>query len=144
MKKQGSILIEVIAAIMILMMTITFIVNTAVQSKNMLKKRILQEEVSRTVCNLMNEFKYNITKEEIEKMLSEENNLIGFRYSTDLSEQLVNTDIKELAHGNDIEVSKLAESNMGLRLKIVAKIYSNKNEVIVEKEFTKSWWMDET
>lgn len=144
MKKQGSILIEVIAAIMIFMMTITFIVNTAVQSKNMLKKRILQEEVSRTLCNLMNEFKYNITKEEIEKMLSEENNLIGFRYSTDLSEQLVNTDIKELAHGNDIEVSKLAESNMGLRLKIVAKIYSNKNEVIVEKEFTKSWWMDET
>ncbi|EHI99725.1 hypothetical protein CDLVIII_3149 [Clostridium sp. DL-VIII] len=143
MKKQGSILIEVIAAAMILMLTTTFMVSTIIQSRNMLKERILQEEVSRTICNLISEFKYNLTKEEIEDMLSREDDKIGLKYSEDLSRQLVDTDVKDLECGDDIKISRLSENNMGVKLKIEAKINSDGEEVVLEKEFTKSWWMDE-
>lgn len=143
MKKQGSILIEAIASIMILMLTTTFVVNSSIQASNKLKERILQEEVSRTVCNLINEFKFNVSKKEIDVMLMEGNNKRGFKYSKDLSKQLINTDVRELKHGNDIEIRKIEDSDIGLKLKITAKIHENDNEVTVEKEFIKSWWMDE-
>lgn len=143
MKKQGNILIEVVAASMILTLTTTFIVSASIQNSNILKERILKQEVSLTVSNLINEFKYNITKEEIEQMLLEGNEKIGLKYDESLSKKLINTDIGNLEQGNDIEVTKIDEDDMGLNLKITAKVNDNKNEVIVEKEFTKSWWMDE-
>lgn len=143
MKKQGSILIEVAAAVMILMITTTFVVNTYIQNTNKLKERVLQEEVNRTVCNIINEFKYNLSKQQIEEMLVEGDNKIGFKYSKDLSKQLISTHIRDLEPGNDVKVSKIEDSDIGLKLKISAKINSSKNEVAVEKEFTKSWWMDE-
>lgn len=143
MKKQGNILIEVVAASMILTLTTTFIVSASIQNNNILKERILKQEVSLTVSNLINEFKYNITKEEIEQMLLESNGKIGLKYDESLSKKLINTDIGNLEQGNDIEVTKIDEDDMGLNLKITAKVNDNKNEVIVEKKFTKSWWMDE-
>ena len=62
MRKQGSILIEVMVAIMILSLTTTFIISTSIQNTNVLKERILLEEVNRDVCNLMHELKYNMTR----------------------------------------------------------------------------------
>ena len=38
---------------------------------------------------------------------------------------------------------KISEDDIGLNLEIVANIKVGKNEVNVEKKFTKSWWMDE-
>ena len=141
MKKQGSILIEVIASVMILTLTTTFIISASIQNADVLKKRILLEEVNRAVCNLTNEFKYNISTKEIEELLSTEK--IGFKYDRDFSEKLLNKDIKELEKGKDIEISKIGEDSVGLKLKIQASIKIEKNEVNVENEFTKSWWMDE-
>ena len=141
MKKQGSILIEVIASVMILTLTTTFIISASIQNADVLKERILLEEVNRAVCNLTNEFKYNMSKEEIEELLSDEK--IGFKYDRDFSKKLLNTNIKELEQGEDIEVSKIGEDSVGLKLKIQANIKIEKNEVNVENEFTKSWWMDE-
>jgi hypothetical protein len=141
MKKQGSILIEVIASVMILTLTTTFIISASIQNADVLKERILLEEVNRAVCNLTNEFKYNISTKEIEELLSNEK--IGFKYDRDFSEKLLNKDIKELEKGKDIEISKIGEDSVGLKLKIQASIKIEKNEVNVENEFTKSWWMDE-
>lgn len=141
MKKQGSILIEAIASIMILTLTTTFIISASIQNADILKKRILEEEVSRSVYNLTNEFKYNISKEEIEEVLSDEK--IGFKYDSDFSKRLLDTDIKDLERGEDIEVSKIGEDSVGLKLKIIANVKIEENEVSVENEFTKSWWMDE-
>lgn len=141
MKKQGSILIEVIASIMILTLTTTFIISASIQNADILKKRILEEEVNRSVYNLTNEFKYNISKEEIENVLSNEK--IGFKYDSDFSKRLLNTDIKNLEQGYDIQVSKIGEDSVGLKLKIIANVKIEKTEVNVENEFTKSWWMDE-
>ena len=141
MKKQGSILIEVIASVMILTLTTTFIISASIQNADVLKERILIEEVNRAVCNLTNEFKYNISTKEIEELLSNEK--IGFKYDRDFSKKLLNKDIKELEKGKDIEISKIGEDSVGLKLKIQASIKIEKNEVNVENEFTKSWWMDE-
>ena len=94
MKKQGSILIEVVASIMILTLTSTFIVSTVIQNTKVLEERILLEEVNRTVCNLTNEFKYNMSKEEIEELLIDKK--IGFKYDSDFSNRLVKMNIEDL------------------------------------------------
>ena len=141
MKKQGSILIEVAASIMILTLTTTFIISTSIQNMDILKERILLEEVNRDVCNLINEFKYNMTKKEIEELLSDEK--VGFKYNKDFSKELLNSSVKDLKRGEDIEITKIGEDNLILKLKIQTNINNGKSEVEIEKEFTKSWWMDE-
>ena len=141
MKKQGSILIEVMVSIMILSLTTTFVISTSIQNTDILKERILLEEVNRAVSNLIHEFKYNMTKDEIEKLLIDEK--IGFKYDKDFSRRLFDSEIKNLEAGEDIEVTKISEDSVGLKLNIQVKIKTEKNEVTLENEFTKSWWMDE-
>lgn len=141
MKKQGNMLIEVVASIMILLLTTTFIISTSIQNNDILKERILLEEVNRDICNLINEFKYNMTRDEIEKMLG--NDKIKLKYDKDFSKKLLNLDIKDLEAGQDIEISKIGEDSIGLKIKIQANIKIEKREINVSNEFTKSWWMDE-
>lgn len=141
MKKQGSIIVEAIASIMILSLTTTFIVSACMQNSKILKERILCEEANRAVANLINEFKYNISSEEIEKML--ENGQIGFRYNRDFSTKLLSSDVENLENGEEIWISKVSDEEIGLKLKIVANIRNDEIETSIEKEFTKSWWMDE-
>jgi len=141
MKKQGSMLIEVVASIMILLLTTTFIISTSIQNIDILKERILLEEVNRDVCNLKNEFKYNINRNEIEEMLG--NNKIRLKYDKDFSRKLLDLNIRDLEKGQDIEISKIGEDSIGLKLKIQANIKIEKSEVNITNEFIKSWWMDE-
>ncbi|MVX64845.1 hypothetical protein GKZ28_14200 [Clostridium chromiireducens] len=141
MKKQGSIIVEAIASIMILSLTTTFIVSACMQNSKTLKERILCEEANRAVANLINEFKYNISSEEIEKML--ENGQIGFRYDRDFSTKLLSSNVENLENGEEIWISKVSDEEIGLKLKIVANIRNDEIVTIIEKEFTKSWWMDE-
>jgi len=141
MKKQGSILIEVMVSIMILSLTTTFIISTSMQNTDILKERILSERVNRDVCNLIHEFKYNMTRDEIEELLINEK--IGFKYDRDFSRRLLDSEIKNLEPGKDIEVTKIGEDSVGLKIMIQANIKIEKSEVSTENEFTKSWWMDE-
>jgi hypothetical protein len=141
MKKQGSILIEVMASIMILTLTTTFIISASLQNMQVLKERILLEEVNRDVCNLINEIKYNLPKEEIKDMLKDEK--IGFKYCEDFSKKLLSMSVKELEKGNEIEITKIDEDDFGIRFKVKTNIKNEKSEAVIEKEFTKSWWMDE-
>ena len=141
MKKQGSMLIEVVASIMILLLTTTFIISTSIQNIDILKERILLEEVNRDVCNLKNEFKYNINRNEIEEML--DNKKIRLKYDKDFSRKLLKLNIRDLEKGEDIEISKIGEDSIGLKLKIQANIKIEKSEVNITNEVIKSWWMDE-
>ena len=141
MKKQGSILIEVVASIMILTLTTTFIVSTSIKNMQVIKERILLEEVNRDVCNLINEFKYNLTKEEINEMLKD--GKIGYKYSKDFSKKLLSMPVKELENGNEIEITKIGEDDIGIQLKVETNIENEKSDVVIERKFTKSWWMDE-
>lgn len=141
MKKPGSILIEVIASLMILSLTTTFIISASIQNSDTLRERILLEEANRDVSNLMKEFKYNMSREEIEMLLN--NGEIGFKYESGFSKKLIDTNVEDLEKGNDIEVSKIEESDLGLKFKIHTNIKIENNDINLEKEFTKSWWMDE-
>ena len=141
MKKPGSILIEVIASLMILSLTTTFIISASIQNSDTLRERILLEEANRNVSNLMKEFKYNMSREEIEALI--DNGEIGFNYESKKKKKLIDTNVEDLEKGNDIEVSKIEESDLGLKLKIHTNIKIENNEMNLDKEFIKSWWMDE-
>lgn len=140
-KKEGSILIEVMVGIAILTLSTIFIINATIENFNIIKKRILAEEVNRAVYNLMNEIKYNISKERLEEMLS--NGEFGLEYDKDLSKSLISKEIYELNSGNEIKIIMLEEEGTGLKLKIEANVEREENEINIEKEFNKSWWMDE-
>lgn len=141
MKKEGSMLIEVMVSIAILTLTTIFIISANIENSNIIKKRILAEEVNRGVYNLMNEIKYNISKSEIEEILSEGE--IELEYNKDFSKKLLNRKINELNTGEEIKITMFKEDNMDLKIKIEANVKRDGNEVNVEREFNKSWWMDE-
>ena len=141
MKKEGSMLIEVMVSIAILTLTTIFIISANIENSNIIKKRILAEEVNRGVYNLMNEIKYNISKSEIEEILSEGE--IELEYNKDFSKKLLNRKINELNTGEEIKITMFKEDNVDLKIKIEANVKRDGNEVNVEREFNKSWWMDE-
>lgn len=141
MKKEGSILIEVVASLMIISLTSTFIVKANIQNYRILKERMLSEEVNRTVYNIINEFKYNVDKNEINNLL--ENNEVGFQYYDNFSEDLINKNISDFQRGDDIKIMKVGEDEKKLKFKIEANIKEDNNEINVEEDFTKSWWMDD-
>lgn len=141
MKKEGSILIEVVASLMVISLTSTFIVKTNIQNYRILKERMLSEEVNRTVYNIINEFKYNVDKNEINNLL--ENDEVGFQYYDNFSKDLMNKSISDFKRGDDIKIMKIGEDEKRLKLKIEANVKEHNNEINVEEDFTKSWWMDD-
>ena len=141
MRKKGSILIEIVVSTMILAITTTFVISASIQNMQILKERILLEEVNRDISNLINEFKYNLTRDEIKEILNNEK--IGFKYSDDFSKKLLTSSVNELEKGNDIEVTKIGEDSLGIKLKVKTNIKNEKSEAVINREFIKSWWMDE-
>lgn len=141
MKKKGSVLIEIIAGITILTLATTFIVSASIENLKVLKKRILSEEVNRTIYNLMNEVKYNTSSEQIEELLQDGN--ISFKYSENISNILLMKQIEDLDRGEEIKISIIGEDDIGLKLKIEANVKKEENEINIEKDFNKSWWMNE-
>jgi hypothetical protein len=141
MREKGSILIEIVVSTMILTLTTTFVISASIQNMQILKERILLEEVNRDISNLINEFKYNLTREEINEILNNEK--IGFKYSDDFSKKLLTSPVNDLEKGNDIEVIKLGEDSLGIKLMVQTNIKNEKIEAVINREFIKSWWMDE-
>ena len=140
-KKEGSLLIEVMASIAILTLSITFIISANIENFKIIKARILAEEINRSVYNLINEIKYNISKEHIEELLSDGE--IGFSYDKEFSKDLLSKEIDDFNRGEEIKIIMIGEDEIGLRLKIEANIKREENEINIGKEFNKSWWMDE-
>lgn len=140
-KKEGSLLIEVMASIAILTLSTTFIISANIENFKIIKKRILAEEVNRSVYNLMNEIKYNTSKQHIEELLSDGE--IGFVYDKEFSKDLIIKEIEYFTKGEEIKIIMIGEDDIGLMLKIEANIKREENEINIEKEFNKSWWMDE-
>lgn len=141
MREKGSILIEIVVSTMILTLTTTFVISASIQNMQILKERILLEEVNRDISNLINEFKYNLTREEINEILNNEK--IGFKYSDDFSKKLLISPVNELEKGNDIQVIKLGEDSLGIKLMVQTNVKNEKIEAVINREFIKSWWMDE-
>lgn len=138
---KGSILIEVIASIMILTLTSIFIVSASIKNLNVIRERTKREEVNRAICNIIKELDYNNSKQEIDELLKD--GKTGFKYDENLSQKLMDVGIKDLERGDNIQIIKISEDSRGMNLKVTANIVDGISNLRIEKDFTKSWWMDE-
>ncbi|MBW6410929.1 hypothetical protein [Clostridium weizhouense] len=140
MKREGNILIEVMASLFILSLIMLFGINTYIYSNKVLKERKLAEEVDRTIYNLINEVKYNSTMDEMKKLLL--NKELGFKFNKNISKELLTKKLENLTKGNDIKISLIKENNYELEMQAVVLVESDNFIISKEKNFSKLWWME--
>lgn len=140
MKREGNILIEVMASLFILSLIMLFGINTYIYSNKVLKERKVAEEVDRTIYNLINEVKYNLTMDETKKLLS--NKELGFKFDKNISKELLTKKLEDITKGNDIKISLIKEDNYELEMQAVALVESDNFIISKEKNFSKLWWME--
>lgn len=127
---------------MILSMASIFIVNAHMECSRSIKSRVLNEEVIRNVENIKREIQYNVSREEIESEFLD-NKSIGLMYGDDFSNEILNKKFTELDKGNDILITILSEDDENIRFQIKTQINKDGENVRIEDEFIKGWWMDE-
>lgn len=142
MKKEGSILIEVMISVFIIISVITIGVKFYIVNINDLNRRILEEEIDIILYNLSNEIKYNISYAEIEEIL-DENNEINLKYDENFSRRLIKDDFEDLERGKDIKITMKSSNEKNAEFEIEACITKEINKAEAKYEFDKSWWMDE-
>lgn len=131
MKRKGVSLIETIVSLMILMVVITLFVTIIRDYNTNINTRRIKERLSRLSYCVMNELKYNCTKEEI--ILQSNNNKIELRNYENILDDLKDRSLLELDRGDGVEISfKNIEDNS---LEIKVTIYED--GFIEEREFLK-------
>lgn len=141
-KRDGSILIEVMASIVMLSFAGIFIVSVCMKCLREYENRIREDKLNMAVNMLIKEIKFNINQQELEEMFYS-SDYIGIKYDDDLCQKISCTDIRNLENGADIEIQKIAENNIRSNYKILVSIEEENFTVEREYEFYKSWWMDE-
>ena len=131
MKRKGVTLIETIISLMILTVIITLFVTQVKDYSINLYTRITKEKLSRVSYCIMNELKYNYTKENI--LEQSNSNRIELRNYDDILEDLKYKDLLELDRGDGIIISFNDGDNESLNIKI--SIYEE--GFIEEREFIK-------
>lgn len=131
MKKKGVTLIETIVSLMILMVIITLFVTLVKDYNINLRTRITKEKLSRLSYCIMNELKYNCTKEDI--ILQSNVNKIELKNYDNILEDLKYKSLFELDRGNGITIS--FNNNENGRLEIKVSIYED--SFTEEREFIK-------
>lgn len=142
MKKEGSILIEVMISVFIIISVITIGVKFYIININDLNRRILEEEIDIILYNVSNEIKYNISYVEIEEIL-DENNEISLKYDEKFSRRLIEYDFEDLERGKDIKITMKSIDEKNAKFEIEICVEKEINKVEAKYEFDKSWWMDE-
>lgn len=142
MKKEGSILLEVMASICIITIIISVGVRTYITSITNLRQRMLEEEINMCIYNLSNEIKFNLSYEDVKKLLDNKNE-IGFKYDENFSKRLTEYEIVDLERGSDIKVIMKNCSDEKSEFLIDVCIIEENNRIEKKHEFSKSWWMDE-
>lgn len=142
MKKDGSILIEVMISVFIIISVITIGMNFYITNMHDLKQRILKEEIDINLYNLSNEIKYNIPYVEIEELL-DENNEINLKYDENFSKMLVENNFEDLEKGKEIKIIMISNDEKNAQFEIEACVMKEGNKTEAKYKFNKSWWMDE-
>lgn len=131
MKNKGVTLIETIVSLMILMLVMTMFA-TLVKDYNLnIHERRVKERLSRLSYCIMNELKYNFTKENI--MFQSNNNKIELKNYENILEDLKYKSLFGLDRGNGITVLFNNKQDESLEIKIT--IYED--GFIEEREFIK-------
>jgi len=141
-KKEGSILIEVMISVFIIISVITIGVKFYIININDLNRRILEEEIDIILYNVSNEIKYNISYVEIEEIL-DENNEISLKYDEKFSRRIIEYDLEDLERGKDIKITMKSIDEKNAKFEIEICVEKEINKVEAKYEFDKSWWMDE-
>lgn len=149
-KHNGSMLIEVLVALMILMIASMMAMTSAIAANKAKIRREKYEEANRVAYCIMNEIKYNYTYEEVKHKMDNENlesvnnKYIGFQYTENILNELFAKQLFSLDRGNDIKIEVINEesNNKIMRMKIAISLSEGVGEVNVEREFNKSWWME--
>lgn len=131
MKKKGVTLVETVVSLMILMMVITMFVKIVRDYNININTRRIKERLNRLSYCVMNELKYNCTKEEIR--LQSSNNKIGLKNYENILDDLKNRSLLTLDRGNGVEIFFNNNTNDSLKIKVT--IYEE--GFIEEREFVK-------
>lgn len=142
-KRNGSILIEVMASILMLSFAGIFIASSVFKCFREYENRVREEKLNRAVNMLVKEIKFNMSNEELEEIFCDGSDM-SIKYEEDLCEKISCTDIRNLESGNDIKIKKTGEDSLRSNYKILIDL-NNENFNIEKREyeFYKSWWMDE-
>ena len=138
-KEEGSILIEVMVSIFILSIACVFAVSTTSKCIKEYKIRTDKEEINRAINMIIKEIKYNTEQDKLDEMFNGSSE-ISFKYEDDMADKLYDTGLIDLESGNDIKISRISEDIKRSRYKVKVNIGEN---IEMDYEFYKSWWMDE-
>lgn len=148
-KYKGSTIIEVLAALMILIIASTMAMTSSIAVSKSKIRRESYEKLNRVAYCIMNEIKYNYTYDEINKKILGHNlgninmNSIGFKYTEDILDKLMITKFFELDNGEEIKleiISKENENNM-VEMRLSINVSIGGEVISIERGFNKSWWM---
>ncbi|WP_244835342.1 hypothetical protein [Clostridium sp. BJN0001] len=140
MKKDGSVLIEAVFASFILSITIMYTAGVVVSSMKSLKFQEKYQKSYNTLENLKEEIKYNYSSSEIEELIKGDG--INLKYDDEFDEKLLYENIEDMEKGDDIVIKKSDnKEDYGISIDIIMK---NNDEIIIKKNFVKSWWMGES
>ncbi|GAA0085024.1 hypothetical protein UT300007_14630 [Clostridium sp. CTA-7] len=140
-KRKGSLLLEVVISIMILLIATTLALKLSLAGAKSFNERGEKEEANRIAYAIENEIKYNV---KIPSLIEKFNNntTIKYEYTKNLLNNLTNTSLLDLNSGNGIEINKVLSSSNDSIIKIKVTIKNNNKEILCEREFIKSDWMD--
>ncbi len=138
-KKKGSILIEVMVSIIILSTACVFAVSTTSKCIREYKIRTDKEEINRAVNMIIKEIKYNIEQSKLDEMFNGSSE-ISLKYEDDMADKLYDTGLMDLESGNDIKISRISEDIKRSTYEVKVNVGEN---IDMDYEFCKSWWMDE-
>lgn len=141
-KRNGSILIEVMASILMLSAAGIFILSACLKCHKEYENRVQGDKINAAVNMLIKEIKYNITKAELQEIFGDEDEF-AINYYDELSEKISSEDIRNLERGTDIKIEKLYDDNKKIEYKVVVDVEDGDLNIEREYKFYKSWWMDE-
>lgn len=140
MSKKGSILLEIVAGMFVLMVTITISISMFINVNKSIANRkdyINQREILYLLCN---EIKYNLKFEEIESKLLNKN--FRVKYNDDFFEEILTLDLLNFQETTDskdyIEVKGINFTQDNIKIEIVV---CKRGEILGEV-INKSKWME--
>ena len=141
--KKGSTIVEAVISMSLLLIALTLTVQiSAIASKSM-DIRKSKEKANRISYAIENEIKYNISFTEIKNIFT--NGKISFKYRDNILDSLLENSLLSLERGNEIIIEKKIDNSIEPKYEISAfniKIIDSEGEILSEREFIKSYWMD--
>lgn len=138
-KNRGSILIEAVISMFLLVSIMVFASSSYLKSFNAYKNRIKSEKINRTADMIMKELKYNAKMEEVEEAALENKT---FLYKDTLDEELTEKNFLDGEQGENIKITKEKEHPWGSEYELEINITEENFEFNKQYHFEKSWWMD--